>query len=73
MQVGDEIRSVREAAGMSQQELADKAKLHRTYINMVERGKKNPTIEVFVRICNALEIVPSKMFARNEKHAKRGG
>lgn len=67
MNVGDEIKKLREEAGLSQQALADKAKLHRTYVNMVERGKKNPTIDVFFRICAALDILPSKMMARIEK------
>ena len=71
MTVGDELRAVREAAGLSQEELAEKAKLHRTYVNMVERGKKNPTLEVFFRICDALNILPSKMLARIEKRAGR--
>lgn len=70
MDVGSEIRKAREEAGLSQQELADKAKLHRTYINMIERGKKNPTMDVFFRLCAALGVAPSKMVARMERAAR---
>jgi transcriptional regulator with XRE-family HTH domain len=71
--IGDEIRAAREAASLSQQDLADKAKLHRTYINMIERGRKNPTLDVFFRICDALNIPPSKLIARIEVRRKKRG
>lgn len=71
MDVGQEICRMREKAGLSQQQLADSAKLHRTYINMIERGGKNPTLDVFFRICAALDTSPSKMMAQIERRAKK--
>jgi len=38
---GGKVRQFRNARGMSQQELSDKAELHRNYISKVERGEKN--------------------------------
>ena len=52
--VGLRIRKLREAKGWSQERLAEKAELHRTYIGQVERGEKNIGVENLVRIAEAL-------------------
>lgn len=52
---GARVRALREEKGWSQEELADRAGLHRTYISSVERGIRNPTITVIERIAIALE------------------
>ena len=64
--LGDELRKARESAGLTQEELAFKARVHRTYISMLERDKKSPTLEVMFRLCRALEVSPSNLIARIE-------
>jgi len=54
--VGLNIKAVREARGWSQEELADRAELHRTYVSGVERGIRNPTVTVLERLANALGV-----------------
>ena len=54
--VGGNVRRLREKQGISQEELADRAGLHRTYISGVERGVRNPTIIVLERIGDALGV-----------------
>jgi transcriptional regulator with XRE-family HTH domain len=54
--LGKAIRKYRLSKGLSQEDLADKANLHRTYIGMVERGEKNITILNLKKICDALGI-----------------
>ncbi len=54
--VGANIRQLREAKDWSQEELADQAGFHRTYISGVERGIRNPTIIVLERIAKALKV-----------------
>ncbi len=54
--VGRNIKTVREARGWSQEELADRAELHRTYVSGVERGVRNPTITVLERLAKALKV-----------------
>ena len=64
--LGDELRKARESAGLTQEELAFKARVHRTYISMLERNKESPTLEVMFRLCRALEVSPSNLIARIE-------
>ena len=56
MSIGSRIRSARKSAGMSQEELAEKAGLHNTYIGQLERGEKNATLESIEKVSRALEI-----------------
>lgn len=53
---GDNVRKYRKQLGISQEELADKAGLHRTYIGMIERAEKNITLVNLERVANALDI-----------------
>ncbi len=64
--VGKEFRKARQNAGLSQEELAHRAGLHRTYISLLERSKKSPTLDAFFRICNALDISPAKLMKKIE-------
>lgn len=50
------VRDRRMAAGLSQEKLAEAAGLHPTYVSMVERGIRNPTLDVAARIAKALKI-----------------
>jgi transcriptional regulator with XRE-family HTH domain len=53
---GQRVREVRKDKGLSQEELAHKADLHRTYIGMIERAEKNITLINIEKIANALEV-----------------
>lgn len=67
---GEELRKVRESAGLSQEELAFRAHVHRTYISMLERNVKSPTLNVLFRICQALGISASRLIAEVEAKQK---
>jgi transcriptional regulator with XRE-family HTH domain len=69
--LGEEIRRAREEAGLSQEELADKAQLHRTYISLLERNKKSPTVAVLARIAVALGLQASELIQRSERKGHR--
>ena len=62
--LGARLRKLREAQGWSQEELADRAGLHRTYISSVERGVRNPTITVLAKISDALNMSLAEFLAR---------
>ena len=68
--IGALIRQLRMAAGMSQEEFADRCGVHRTYIGSIERGEKAITIETANKIVNALGISLSQFFRRLEGQGK---
>jgi transcriptional regulator with XRE-family HTH domain len=53
---GKQVRKERLKQKLSQEELADRAGLHRTYIGMVERAEKNVTLESIQKITKALGL-----------------
>lgn len=53
---GKKVRDLRKQLNLSQEELADKAGVHRTYIGMIERAEKNITLLNIEKIANALEV-----------------
>jgi transcriptional regulator with XRE-family HTH domain len=52
--LGLNVQDLRRARGWSQEELADRAGLHRTYVSGVERGVRNPTITIVEKLALAL-------------------
>ncbi|MBZ5667572.1 MAG: helix-turn-helix transcriptional regulator [Acidobacteriia bacterium] len=50
------IRRHRQAQGWSQEELAERCGVHRTYIGSVERGERNVTLQTLEKIARALEV-----------------
>ena len=55
-EVGFNIRRIREQRGLSQEDLADLAGLHRAYIGQIERGEKNIGLKNLEKIVKALKI-----------------
>lgn len=53
---GDRVRDIRKRVGLSQEKLAVKAGVHRTYIGMIERGEKNITIVNIEKLAKALGV-----------------
>ena len=69
-QFGEIVRSRRQTAGLSQEALADKAGLHRTYVGMLERGERNPTIVVVKQLANALGITMTSLVEELERRTE---
>jgi len=61
------VREVRDERGWSQEELAYRSGLHRTYISGVERGVRNVSIDNIERLADALAVRTSALFAREEE------
>jgi transcriptional regulator with XRE-family HTH domain len=59
--VAENVRSLRKAAELSQEELAHEAGLDRTYISQVERRQRNVTIVVLAKIAKALSVAPDRL------------
>src|SRR5258708_40342087 len=60
--LGMAIKTQRASLGISQEELAYRAGLHRTYISDLERGARNPSIESIEKLAGALQVSVSKLF-----------
>lgn len=58
---GQNVRRIRNEAGLSQEELADRADLHRTYISSIERGQRNVSLENIFAIAAALGVSPADL------------
>ena len=65
-QVGLNVQRIRREQGLSQEELAFRSGLHRTYISGVERGVRNPTVLVLKELADALEVSPAVLLGEGE-------
>lgn len=59
---GDRVRELRIQKGLSQEQLAHIANVHRTYIGMIERAEKNITLLNIEKIANALDTTIKQLF-----------
>lgn len=59
---GRRLRALREQAGISQEELAFRSRLHRTYVSGVERGRRNISLVNIHRLARALDSSPASLF-----------
>lgn len=62
-QVGANLRKRRLALGLSQEQLAEKAELHWTYIGGIERGERNVSLLNIVKLARALGITASALLS----------
>jgi transcriptional regulator with XRE-family HTH domain len=70
--LGRAIRRSRERSGFSQELLAERCGLHRTYVGGIERGERNPSYTNILRIAEALGELPSELLADAERERKQG-
>lgn len=62
LKFGLKVRDIRKERGLSQEKLAHKANLHRTYIGMIERAEKNITLLNIEKIATALRVEIKDLF-----------
>lgn len=63
VRLGRAVRKLRAARGISQEGLAERSGLHRTYVGAVERGERNITVRSLERMAQALDTRASKLLA----------
>ena len=63
---GQLLQEIRKKRGLSQEELGFESGYHRTYISLLERGLKNPSLKAIFRLAKALKIKPSEIIKRIE-------
>jgi transcriptional regulator with XRE-family HTH domain len=68
---GQALREIREGRKVSQERLALEAGLDRTYISLIERGVRNPTIRALVKVAEVLKVPPAQIVQAMEGHLAR--
>ncbi|ATC25309.1 XRE family transcriptional regulator [Caulobacter vibrioides] len=61
MVVGGNVRRLRLERGLTQEQLAHEAEIDLTYLGAIERGKRNPSLEVLISISTALGCTPAEL------------
>jgi len=67
------LRRIRLERGLSQQLLADRSGYHRTYIGLLERGQKSPSLRAIFNIATTLQVKPSEILEEVERVVGRSG
>ncbi|MFA9439371.1 helix-turn-helix domain-containing protein [Uliginosibacterium sp. sgz301328] len=68
-QFGLVVRTQREALALSQEQLAERADLNRSYLGEIERGVAMPSLATVIKLAAALGVTPSFLLARYEESA----
>ena len=63
--IGARVRHNRKQSGLSQEELAEQAETSRVYISNIERGECAPSLEMIIKIANALNVSADDLLAGN--------
>ena len=66
-QFGKRVRELRMARNLSQEGLAFKARMHRTYMGGIERGERNPSLKNIAAIAKALDVTLSQLFSFEDR------
>ena len=61
---GDLLRELREERGMSQAQLALESELDQTFVSLLERGRRQPTLATLFALCDALRVQPDAVVGR---------
>ena len=61
-QLGKKVRELRHRLKISQEELAERANLHRNYVGGIERGERNVSVNNIVKLAKAMRVHPSQLF-----------
>jgi len=64
--IGDRIKELRARKNVTQEQLAEKVEINTKYLSSIERGKENPTLDIFIRIAKALDVDIGDVFNQLE-------
>lgn len=60
--IGNRIKELRKKKGLSQEQLSEKADITPNYLSRIERGTENPTLDMFIRLADALGVEIWELF-----------
>lgn len=64
LQFGRGVRLLREEMGLSQEDFAEKVDMHRTYVGMIERGERSPTLGTLAAWAKAFDLSVAELMAK---------
>ena len=64
---GKALQQLRKGKGLSQEGLGSDSGYHRTYISLLERGKKSPSLKTIFQLAKALDVAPSEFLERIQR------
>ena len=67
--LGQKVRALRQARGLTQEQLAHDVGIDLTYLGGIERGRRNPSLRVIVRMAQALGVTPPELLTRSDRIA----
>jgi len=70
--VARNLRRLRQEMGISQEELAHRADIDRTYVSALERAKYNPTVGMIGRLAEALGVLPARLLQLPSERPRAG-
>ncbi|KEZ00394.1 XRE family transcriptional regulator [Sphingobium indicum] len=62
--LGEAVRQLRKARGLTQEDLSGLTELHRNHIGGIERGERNITIKTMLALARALDVQPAELFSK---------
>ncbi len=65
------MRKAREAAGLTQEQVAVAARIDRAHLSLLENDRKSPTVDTLLRIAEAVGVPASRILARVERTTRR--
>jgi len=68
---GEVLREIRQKHSLSQEELGFESGYHRTYVSLLERGKKSPSLNTVFQLATALGLLPSEILRRTEGRVRQ--
>ncbi len=69
--LGEELRTARLAANLTQEKLADEAGISRNYVSLLELNRKSPTVDLLLGLCDTLGVSAADLIRRVENDAPR--
>jgi transcriptional regulator with XRE-family HTH domain len=72
-QLAERIKTLREARGWTQEQLAERAAMQRSYLADLELGRRNPSVRTLVKVANAFGIAVAELLegGRKERGARQ--
>lgn len=70
---GKVLRQARKQSGLTQEQLALTAEIDRTFVSLIERGERQPTIRVLFRLAAAMHVSAAQLIQMTEDHADVNG